>query len=86
MTESIYNVLGDRVRVLAAGGGSAFEMFEWQGPENSGPPLGWPGLRSHRSMVLGPPLIHNRMQERLRFLSSAAARAKGSSLKAGGCP
>src|SRR6478672_7853570 len=38
MTESIYNVLGDRVRVLAAGDGSAFEMFEWQGPENSGPP------------------------------------------------
>jgi quercetin dioxygenase-like cupin family protein len=37
-TEPIYNVLGDRVRVLAGGEGSAFEMFEWQGPENSGPP------------------------------------------------
>ena len=37
-TEPIYNVLGDRVRVLASGDGSAFEMFEWQGPENSGPP------------------------------------------------
>ena len=36
--ETIYNVLGDRVRVLAAGAGSAFEMFEWHGPENSGPP------------------------------------------------
>jgi quercetin dioxygenase-like cupin family protein len=37
-TESVYNVLGDRVRVLAGGGDAAFEMFEWQGPENSGPP------------------------------------------------
>jgi quercetin dioxygenase-like cupin family protein len=38
MTDPIYNVLGDRVRVLEAGGGVAYEMFEWQGPENSGPP------------------------------------------------
>jgi quercetin dioxygenase-like cupin family protein len=37
-TETIYNVLGDRVRVLQAGDGSSFEMFEWHGPENSGPP------------------------------------------------
>lgn len=37
-TETIYNVLGDRVRVLASGEESAYEMFEWQGPENSGPP------------------------------------------------
>ena len=36
--ETIYNVLGDRVRVLASGDGSPFEMFEWHGPENSGPP------------------------------------------------
>ena len=39
MTEAVYNVLGDRVRVLAsAADGNPFEMFEWQGPENSGPP------------------------------------------------
>ena len=38
MTETIYTVLGDRVRVLQAGDGSAYEMFEWHGPENSGPP------------------------------------------------
>lgn len=36
--DTIYNVLGDRVRVLAAGDGGTFEMFEWNGPENSGPP------------------------------------------------
>ena len=35
-TETVYNVLGDRVRVLQAGDGSSFEMFEWHGPENSG--------------------------------------------------
>jgi quercetin dioxygenase-like cupin family protein len=38
MTEPVYNVLGDRVRVLASGNGVPYEMFEWQGPENSGPP------------------------------------------------
>jgi len=37
-TETIYNFLGDRVRVLQAGNGGSFEMFEWHGPENSGPP------------------------------------------------
>ena len=36
--ETIYNVLGDRVRLLQAGDGGSFEMFEWHGPENSGPP------------------------------------------------
>lgn len=36
--ETIYNVLGDRVRVLASGDDTPYEMFEWQGPENSGPP------------------------------------------------
>ncbi|HKS23024.1 MAG TPA: cupin domain-containing protein [Thermoanaerobaculia bacterium] len=36
--ETIYNVLGDRVRVLASGDGAPYEMFEWHGPENSGPP------------------------------------------------
>jgi len=36
--ETVYNVLGDRVRVLEPGNGSPFEMFEWNGPENSGPP------------------------------------------------
>src|SRR5262245_17317409 len=39
------------------------------------PPLAWPGLRSHRSMVLGPPFIHSRMHERLRFGRGAAASA-----------
>src|SRR6516165_5859432 len=43
-----------------------------------GPPFLWPTLRSHRSMVLGPPLIHRRMHERLRSLSWPAARASGS--------
>jgi quercetin dioxygenase-like cupin family protein len=37
MTEPVYNVLGDRVRVLASGDDHPFEMFEWQGPQNSGP-------------------------------------------------
>ena len=36
--EPVYNVLGDRVRVLAAGDENPFELFEWHGPENSGPP------------------------------------------------
>ena len=36
--ETVYNVLGDRVRVLASGNENPFEMFEWHGPENSGPP------------------------------------------------
>src|SRR5437660_10871562 len=45
----------------------------------NGPPLAWPGLRSHRSMVLGPPFIHSRMHERLRCGSLAAAAAKRSS-------
>src|SRR5262245_51807658 len=39
------------------------------------PPLAWPGLRSHRSMVLGPPFIHNRMHDRLRLRMGAAASA-----------
>lgn len=36
----IYRVVGDSVRVLAAGNqtASAFEVFEFHGPENSGPP------------------------------------------------
>jgi len=38
MTEPVYNVLGDRVRVLASGDGVPYEIFEWHGPENSGPP------------------------------------------------
>src|SRR5947209_3549725 len=45
----------------------------------NGPPLAWPGLRSHRSMVLGPPLIHSRMHERLRLGSRAAPAARRSS-------
>src|SRR5262245_15355523 len=40
-----------------------------------GPPFSWPGLRSNRSMVAGPPDIHNRMQERFRCCSGAAASA-----------
>lgn len=36
--DAVYNVLGDRVRVLASGNETPYEMFEWQGPENSGPP------------------------------------------------
>src|SRR5262249_983309 len=39
------------------------------------PPLAWSGLRSNRSMVLGPPGIHKRMHERLRCLLSPAAAA-----------
>src|ERR1051325_277172 len=35
--DPVYNVLGDRVRVLATGDGVPYEMFEWHGPENSGP-------------------------------------------------
>src|SRR5205085_7390306 len=38
-----------------------------------GPPLSWPGLRSHRSMVDGPPFIHSRMTDRFGFVLSAAA-------------
>src|SRR5947209_1480322 len=41
----------------------------------NGPPLAWPGFKSHRSMVLGPPFIHRRMHERLREGSPAAALA-----------
>src|SRR5258708_2509642 len=40
-----------------------------------GPPFAWPTLRSHRSMVAGPPFIHSRMHERLRDGSPAAALA-----------
>src|SRR5262249_40257742 len=40
------------------------------------PPLACPGLRSNRSIVDGPPDIHNRMHERLRCGMGAAARAK----------
>src|SRR5437762_2328710 len=41
-----------------------------------GPPLAWPGLRSHRSMVLGPPFIHSRMHDFLRAGAAAAAPAR----------
>src|SRR5207249_10669419 len=43
----------------------------------NGPPLAWPGLRSHRSMVDGPPFIHRRMHDRFRAGSLAAAVARG---------
>src|SRR5204863_9435492 len=41
----------------------------------NGPPWACPGLRSKVSSWLGPPLIHSRMQERLRcgFLAASAA-------------
>src|SRR5262249_26791263 len=42
----------------------------------NGPPLSAPGLRSKRSMVLGPPFIHNRTQERRRCGWSAASAAR----------
>jgi hypothetical protein len=45
----------------------------------NGPPLSCVGFRSHMSIVAGPPFIHRRMQDRLRFGSSAAARASGAS-------
>src|SRR5262245_39865373 len=41
-----------------------------------GPPLAWPGLRSHRSMVLGPPFIQRRMTAFLRCGCFAASAAK----------
>ncbi len=43
----------------------------------NGPPLSWPGLRSHRSIVAGPPFIHKRMTDRfgLVVVPSAAACA-----------
>src|SRR3954449_11367975 len=41
------------------------------------PPLAWPGLRSHRSMVDGPPDIHSRMHC-LRLTSGAAECARRS--------
>src|SRR3954447_5440534 len=43
----------------------------------NGPPFSWSGFKSHRSMVLGPPFIHSRMQERfgLGELASAVAAA-----------
>src|SRR5262249_17653843 len=46
--------------------------FSWKGPR-----FWWPGLRSNRSMVLGPPFIHSRMHDRLRAGSFAAAFASG---------
>src|SRR5262245_60319366 len=45
----------------------------------TGPPLAWPGLRSHRSMVLGPPDIHSRIHALLRAGCAAAAPASRSS-------
>ena len=44
-----------------------------------GPPLAWPGLRSKVSSWLGPPLIHSRIQERLRWGWSAVSAARVSS-------
>src|SRR5262249_40171348 len=44
-----------------------------------GPPLACPGLRSNVSSWDGPPLIHRRMQERLRWVFLAASRARTSS-------
>src|SRR5262245_44455537 len=41
----------------------------------NGPPLACPGLRSKVSSCEGPPLIHSRMHERLRWGSGAAASA-----------
>src|ERR1700728_3687167 len=41
-----------------------------------GPPLAWPTFRSHRSMVLGPPFIHRRMTDFLRFGSGAGSSAR----------
>src|SRR5262249_5906513 len=40
-----------------------------------GPPLAWPGFMSKVSVWAGPPLIHNRMQARLRcgFVAASAA-------------
>src|SRR5271156_3735745 len=43
-----------------------------------GPPLACPGLRSNVSVCAGPPFIHNKMQERLRSGSLAAATARRS--------
>src|SRR4051794_21816669 len=40
------------------------------------PPFLWLGLRSNVSIWLGPPAIHRRMQERLRFRRGAAASAR----------
>src|SRR5260370_750468 len=44
-----------------------------------GPPFLWPGLRSKVSVWLGPPLIHRRMQLRLRSLLLATSAASVSS-------
>src|SRR5262249_8919111 len=43
------------------------------------PPLSVPGLRSNVSIWLGPPFIHRRMHERLRFGFFAASSAKAGS-------
>src|SRR5262245_12438046 len=42
----------------------------------NGPALAWPVFRSKVSVCVGPPLIHRRMQLRLRwgFLAASAAR------------
>src|SRR5262249_20657825 len=45
----------------------------------NGPPWGCPGLRSKVSIWLGPPLIHSRMQERLRCGLPAVASASAPS-------
>src|SRR5262249_32154020 len=44
----------------------------------NGPPLAWPGFKSKVSIWLGPPFIHNRITERLRCGSGAAASARRS--------
>src|SRR5205085_11250533 len=44
-----------------------------------GPPLAWPGLRSQRSIVAGPPFIQRRMQERRRCGLAAASAANAGS-------
>ena len=38
-----------------------------------GPPFSWPGFKSHKSMVLGPPFIHSRMQLFFGFALVASA-------------
>ncbi len=40
------------------------------------PPLAWPGFRSKVSVWLGPPVIHSKMQARLRVWFWAASSAK----------
>src|SRR5262245_43240572 len=44
-----------------------------------GPPLAWPGFKSKVSICEGPPLIHSRIQERLRSGCDAVWAASDSS-------